>query len=249
MNKKGQVAEGVLILAALIIASQAIFAAVNYQGTLSSGISTTGQVMDSYFRLEKDDLFHEESAKLAIQEAYATIIAEHTLAANCRSIISKGENMIVWDEGLCNPDNELTKSKFLELIDKHFERISDKKQFTISFNEDKLKFVPVQADLIDKFDDKFAKYRLTRKLFSEFELNYPDLDFEKIYFVAMSKRNTCANSLNCMQGLKIEGWSGSIKSETREFAYTWVSDVKYLYNGGYLPLELRFAVEKLPTTA
>ncbi len=248
-NKKGQIAEGVLVLVAIFIAGEAIYASVVHQSEVASSVGTMEKVSDFYFNLDKNNFLNKQYGKLAIHQAYSEITRKPSVKGDCKSVVLGGLPTLVLNES-CNFDDESTKKEFIGIVLKEFEERSGNKKFALKFEGDKIIFSPSDTRSSIYSITEVTSYNVSHRFDSEFSLNYPDLGLAKISSFLNSRRSSCgknrAEFVNCMVSSDVHGWK--ISSEDLDLGYTLLilkSEKSYFYSGDFKPVEIRFALEKL----
>jgi len=229
-NKKGQLFEGFLIGATMFVAIASIFAVVEYQSGVEGSLNPPNEIQDFYYNLDKFDYFHKEAGKLAIHESFAYVAGSK---ADCKLISVEGGLIQYWNN-TCGPNNEELKIKFLEEVKNKFNEITGKKDFSIVLGGDRVKFTPTNIDSAVFVEKDFMNYNLTCPFGSEFYLDYPSLDFEKLHKDLVVDRK-----------VSTPGWNLVSKEFDKYTLYILTTEDYYFYDEDYKPAEVKFAVEKL----
>ncbi|MFC1685802.1 hypothetical protein ACFLZZ_02135 [Nanoarchaeota archaeon] len=247
MNKKGQLIEGVLIILALLAFGQALYSVTVHNTAVGESISPPDEVLNFSSNLDKETFFLKEDAKFMIQEAYAKSFDSYGVEEDksCKTESFNPEGFVkIWSTE-CKPNEEKTKEFFLN-------EFSNEKTFTVSFEGDKLIFVPSVEIKKEDFKTSFVEVQVTVPQIAQFSLDYPKFELDLVYEESIKRKNTCSSALlfdACMSGLSFESWDVGMKDKENYLLFTLLSDEKYFYEDSFKPVELRFAIEKSSLTA
>jgi len=244
MNKKGQVIEGVLIIAAVMVMIATIVAVITYEKAVSDSIGPPKEVLDFYFKLDGFNIYHQEAGKIAIIESYGDVASKLQLnSENCKTV----GNVVIWDEN-CGPDNSRISEKFISGVSEKFREITGKKEFKIELERDKVVFTPGDFDSSVFVIKEYIKYNLSKSFYSSFSLEAPSLDFEEAYSQAILLSKFCENKTDftgCMKDFNFKGWNSGIGVKGDYLLFTLSTEKSHLYGGDFKPIKTRFAIQKL----
>ena len=245
-GKKAQIPEAVIVLAALIIVVQAFFAVASHQQFVTESFSPPNELIDFYYIFEIEEFLDKDAARLAIQISYAKAASKPAVkdASVCKSVGA----VSIWTDN-CAPSNAKIKDSFLQEVSEQFKIIADKKKFKVSSEGDQVKFLSAELKPRTKFSKGKAIYDIAYKFQPTFSLKYPDLDFEKVYGLAIGRKEFCKNDPlafgTCMNGLVVKDWEVSSSLQASYIIFTLKSDKSYFYDGEFKPVEMKFAIEQI----
>jgi len=246
MNNKAQIPESVIILAALTVCIAALYYTVTFPGKTVSAISTEN-VSEMFNEQKKFMVFAEETADLSAQQALADI-AKSPSGAKC----GKFRDMIIWTDG-CPNNNEIKLAFLRKLNDSLISRGIEIKSIDIS---DKINLVLKEKSAEVKEKNNFIYYRVNYT-YSPMISASSDLDFEKIYSAAKSKKAECDSRFltnteadkdvkigRCIEELRFDDWNVAVTSLGNYYSFTLNSKKSYLYDNSFKPIVLIFALQK-----
>ncbi len=247
VNKKGQIAEGVLILAVIFVMAQALYVASVHQEFVAQSVGNLEEVQNFYANLDRADFLNKESARLAIQQAYFDMTDRPSMKGECTSFTIGGKQVPLLN-GSCMPDNERTRAEFIRSVSENFARISGNQKFEIRFEGEEILFNPSDTKSTVHVVGDIMTYNLSHQFDSSFMESYPDLDLEGVSSRLIAQRNGCRNSPmeleQCIESANMPSWIVHAQ-ENGHLIVTLLSNKSYFYNGGFKPVELKFAMPKL----
>jgi len=247
IKKKAQVPEGVMILAVLAICIASIYYAIIFQGKAVSAL-TIENASQIYNEQKKFEFYAEDAANLAMQKAYSEI-AKFPSGSEC----GKFGELSIWTDG-CPTNSEIERS-FIKIFNDSLNSygiegkniaISDK--IAVSFKE---KYSEI------KELNQFMYYKLNYSYVPQVYISRPNLDFEKIYSEAKSKKAECDSRFStnteadkdikigrCIEELRLDDWNAAVTSSGNYYSFTLNSKKSYFYNNSFQQVKLRFLIKK-----
>jgi len=246
MNNKAQIPESVIILAALLVCISALYYTVTFPGKTVSAISTEN-VSGMFNEQKKFMAFAEEAVDLSSQQALADI-AKSPSGMKC----GKSGDLIIWTDGC--PNNNEIKSVFIrKLNDSLISRGIEIKSIDIA---DKINLILKEKSSEVKEKNNFIYYKVNYTYSPKILISL-DLDFEKIYLAAKSKKSECDLRFltnteadkdikigRCIEELRLDDWNAAVSSSGNYYSFTLNSKKAYLYDNSFKPIVLQFAMAK-----
>ena len=244
-SRKAQVPEAVLILAVMIICVQTIYSTAIFKAEIAKALGPPKEVMDFYRNIDSLEISIKEAGRLSINKGFSEALAK---PANCKIIFSEQKQVAVWTE-ICGPANNKLKEDLLGETSKSFSNMTGKKKFIIEYKDDRMSFTPSDIQSSVYVIGDFSIYNITYRFGSPFELSYPTADVGRIYSDSIAKKKSCERDKReletCMGSMQFPGWKSSSKTEGNYLLFTLKSEKNYPYDGGFKPVEIRFAIQKL----
>ena len=241
-NKRAQVPEAVLLLLVIAICGTALYYSVMYKSDKAEVISLF-KSLEIYNDAEKLEIYLGEASNLALQEAYEQ-------AASMPVICPER----IWSE-TCRPNNQEIKNKLKLNFDESLAKYTDKK-----FSSEVKDKLNVQFDSINfntSNENKFLKYNIAYLNSLSFSLDYPDLNFEKIYSDITAKKSECdkrfetnteadrsTKIMRCINEARFNDWDAAIASSEKYYRVTLTSKKSYFYDNTFKKIKLEFALNK-----
>jgi hypothetical protein len=246
MNNKAQIPESVIILAALTICIAALYYTVTFPGKTVSAISTEN-VSGMFNEQKKFMVFAEEAVDLSAQQALADI-AKSPSGMKC----GKFGDLIIWVDG-CPNNNEIKSAFIKKLNDSLIGRGIEIKSFDLI---DGISLVLKEKSSEVKEKNNFIYYKINYTYSPRISASL-DLDFEKIYSAAKSKKAECDLRFStnteadkdikigrCIEELRLDDWNVAVTSSGNYYSFTLNSKKLYFYDNSFKPIALKFALQK-----
>ena len=247
-NKRAQIPEMVMIIAALIVCSSAVYVVTIYKANVQTSVMVPQNVLDFYSNLDKAEIFNKDAGMLAINAAFEKALSKPASQASCVRIFPKDKpEVAVWSES-CGPNDAQLKNDLLAGLPDSFSEITGKEKFSFAYEGDGIVFTPSEVESSTYFIGELTKYNVTHRFSEPFSLKYPEISISKAFNGAIARKSLCKAGKNfesCMGALSLAGWRSSSRIEGNHVLFDMKSEKSYFYDNSYKPFEFSFAIQKL----
>jgi hypothetical protein len=161
-------------------------------------------------------------------------------------------DLIIWTDG-CPNNNEIKSAFIRKLNDSLISRSIEIKSIDIA---DKINLILKEKSSEVKEKNAFIYYKVNYTYSPKISAS-ADLDFEKIYVSAKSKKAECDSRFltnteadkdikigRCIEELRFDDWNVAVASLGNYYSFTLTSKKAYLYDNSFKPIVLIFAMAK-----
>jgi len=246
-NNRGQIFEGVLLLAAIAIFTYSLYAIFTFEKNVAQEIAPPREIYGMYYSEDNFKIYGEEGSKLLVDQAFSEAI-NGLSSGKCRTL---GDGTAIWENSCIPSSAEFNKLLFDDLENQFRNSFSAYKDYKHKFTIDAGK-VRILFDVIN-LNISTKRYNASYSYTVNFSVQYPITeDPRSVAEIIDKKINDCnkfaeegmvLDIAGCAKQFTLKSWDSKCSLENVYLKCKLSTKEYYFYNESYRPIEMNLALK------
>ena len=245
-NKRGQIFEGILLLAFVSICVYSLYAVYTFEKNVAQALYPPKELCGMYYQEDNFKIYGEEASTLLAHRAFSEVI--NRLGGKCQRL---ADGTPVWEDS-CIPSTAEINSRFFEEMNNHFnESFSAYKDYRYKFIQESGNVKILFDEIITNASTK--SYNASYSYTANFSALYPITEGPKAVLETINKRigdckqlaenDKTLDVFECAKKFTLKSWDSECLHENVYLKCSLSTKEYYFYNESYKPIEMNIAIK------